>query len=507
MEPEPDELPGADDADEAAVLVFGKSRCKSCGNSGVDFLGNPCSCGAQASDQAISASDVESQGLILDALDSDPRSPKTQTSRQATCVVCGGLSTSYHPTNGTMMGSPCKVCCKVNLINGHKAVAGSSEMPIVLEFAGQEERIFVWRFKKAWCVKKRRPAPSPDQATAPPLLGGAKVPPDMTNPVFVQPEVQTWRNVSIFHADACLKQTVPRSRSYAPNLGKPKVPNFNEKTVEVGRKMLEPQAGWKPAGVKAIGSETGGELPSAPWGVPWGKKELKQSLSLPTLRRANADKIKKFGAVVTTKELADLAKEPPTSMFPKPPDKEFRFVAEAMNEPTGGPPEKPPPMSTYPDRPPPLELSMRKRRNFEWKHSRPELPKAISDLIGYGDILFEPPNDDDSTLASSSMVYASTMSYDDSRSALRDNSRSVMRDESIDFLNDASYASTQLPDIMPKAKSKIKSLQSPSTTWHLPKKETAAEAKRRESRELVQITWKLQHSISPVKVSPVALLG
>lgn len=381
-----------------------------------------------------------------------------------------------------MMGTPCKACCNVKIKSGHLGIAGSTEFPTVLEFPGQEERLFVWRYKHAWCVKKAKPRPAPDQATAPGLLGNAKIPTWNTTGEWHEPELQEHRGVPDFYADACLKAPQPRFRASSPTQGKISPPNFVEKTVELGRKMQEPQAGWRPAGVAAAWGDSGPSWGS--WGPSWGKQPLTHSLSLPTLRRgAPGGKGKRKKLLVTTKELSTLPKKPAEGAAP--PDKEFRFVASAMNE------------NVYKlEAPVSLEETMKARKHRMWKTSKADLPQDVRDLIGYGDILFEPPRlgDDLSTMASTMSV--PTLSWEDSRSALRDDSMS--------FLHDVSVETVQLPDISPK---KMASRAAkPSAASAPARNETRAAAEKRANRELVQASWKLQHTLSPVKVSIAHML-
>merc|ERR1712178_354575 len=153
-----------------------------------------------------------------------------------------------------------------------------------------------------------------------------------------------------------------------------------------------------------------------------------------------------------------------------------------------------------PEPPVSLEETMKARKHREWKTSKADLPREIRDLIGYGDILFEPPGpgDDLSTMASTMSV--PTISWEDSRSALRDDSMS--------FLHDVSVDTVQLPEISPKAKaSKAVKPVKPSAASAPARNETRAAAEKRANRELVQASWKLQHTLSTVKVSIAHMLS
>jgi hypothetical protein len=463
--------------------------CDKCGDTGLDFLGIPCKESCEAGQQqqravAFQAVGASSQKALHGANPSEKDINK--------CSACGGNSTGMK-ADGTMLGTPCKVCCRVKLKNGHIGIAGSTEMPTVLEFEGLNERLFVWRYKKAWCVKKRRAVTPPDVSTAPRLLGNARIPVVDTNGEWTEPELKQWRGVPEFYQDACIKAGQPRCRARSPAQGKRSQPTFNEKTVEMGRKMQEPNAGWRPAGNDAAWGEAGPAWGS--WSPPWGKQPLTRSISLPSLRYGPPGQAKRNKTVVKMKELG--AKKADA-------DKEFRFVARAMNEPTA---KVEAPMS--------LECAMEARKHWgEWKNTKPKLPQAISDLIGYGDILFESPADDCSTMASTmSAPMASwedsrsalrddsrSMLRDDSRSNLRDDSRSNLRDDSLSFLHDSSCDTFHLPDISPKAKFARTASQTAATTA-APKAETRAAAEKRANRELVQASWKLQHKLSPVRVS------
>lgn len=270
----------------------------------------------------------------------------------------------------------------------------------------------------------------------------------------------------------------------------PQSPTFKEKTVEIGRKMQEPQDGWRPAGLDAAWGDS--EPAWGSWGAPWGKKPVARSLSLPTLRRGPPEERPKRQRIIT-KEVSTA--KPITLGFAKPKDlrqsdKEFRFVANAMNEDV-----------LKPEAPVSLEDAIENRKKHEeWEFKKPKLPVGISDLLGYGDILFEPPLPDDQSthMASTSSVptvSGPTITWEDSRSNLRDDSRSNLADVSCDTI--------RLPDLMPKASSSKTSTQAAPASPHpaLVRHETRAQAEKRANRALVQASWKLQHTISPVKVS------
>jgi len=398
------------------------------------------------------------------------RTLHTASVARAQCSHCGGRPTGMK-ADGSILGTPCKACCKVNVKNGHLGIAGSTEMPTVLEFPGMDERLFVWRYKNAWCLKKSKPLPPPDQATAPKLLGNAKIPTWNMTGEWTEPELQEWRGIASFYADACLKAPQVRSRACAPAQGKVAPPTFVEKTAEMARKMQEPQSpvGWRPAGIDAAWGDSQPAWGS--WAPAWGKKPLTHSVSLPALRRGSPGKRKKL--LVTTKEIGTK-----TAADSEKPDKEFRFVAHAMSSPV-----------LRPEAPPSLECTLKNRKhNSGWKNRKADLPQAISDLIGYGDILFEPPSPGDDLSTMASTMSAPTLSWEDSRSALRDDSMSFLQEMSVDTV--------QLPDISPKAKAaKAPAASAPAQN------ETRAAAEKRVNRELVQASWKLQHQLSPVKVS------
>jgi len=389
-----------------------------------------------------------------------------------------------------MLGTPCQACCKVKLTNGHIGIAGSTEMPTVMEFEGHDARLFVWRYRKAWCVKKAKPRTPPDAAKAPRLLGAAKIPGANATATgdWNEPELQRWRGLADFFHDACLKQGLPRSRACSPTKGKAPPSTFVEKTVELGRKMQEPRApqaaaasGWRPAGVAAAWGTAGPAWGS--WGPAWGKQP--RSLSLPTLRSSPSGKARRKRATVTTKEIPSSPKKSPDA---KPIEKEFRFVARAMNDDTAKPAA---PVS--------LESAMAARQKNPWRKPKPALPTAISDLIGFGDVLFEPPGDECSTMAST--MSAPTLSWEDSRSNLRDGSRSLLGENSIDFLRESSCDTVHLPDILPKAKPVKHTTQASPSSTAPARNETRAAAEKRAGRELVQASWRVQYTLSPVKVS------
>jgi hypothetical protein len=356
----------------------------------------------------------------------------------------------------------------VKLTDGHVGVAGSLEMPTVLEFEGHDERLFVWRYRRAWCVKPGKPRQPADAATAPPLLGGAKKPPAVPKPEeFKPPVLQEWRSVATLHANACLKSLAPRLRSNCPASGKPFKPDFIEKTVELGRTMEEPKSGWKPAGIAGLG-ETGPAWGS--WAPPWGQQPAQQparSQSLPALRKGGAGVVSRRQTKVTTKELGfnnDQSEKPET---------EFRFVARAMAQSTARPKE---PVS--------LESAMKERRRLEeWRppeDRKPVLPSAIGDLIGYGDVLFEPPSDE----ATSSAQVSTMTGGMDSRSGLHDSSVET-------------FATVYLPEL-PKAKA-VKSISQASTP---PLRNISRMAAEKEAaRSIARSATRLQHVISPVKAS------
>lgn len=274
-----------------------------------------------------------------------------------------------------------------------------------------------------------------------------------------------------------MKASPPRTVSRSPAWGKPSKPNFTEKTAELGRTMQEPRGGWRPAGNAVLG-DSGPAWGS--WAPPWGQKPLAHSLSLPTLRSGPSDKAKRKTVIVKTRELDAKAKKSLDA------SKELGFVVREMNLPC----RKPEPTMS-------LEEAMEARKNFGWKDTKPVLPKAIAALIGYGDVLFEQPTDDDR----STMASTHGMSWQDSRFSLGDDSRSAMRDDSISLNYDSTSLKQESTDfLLPKAKN-VNSTSQVLDTVAAPKNETRIAALRRENRELVQASWRLQHKLSPVKVS------
>jgi len=75
-----------------------------------------------------------------------PRQRSVPADEDFKCSVCRDVPTEMK-NDGMMLGTPCKVCCKTTIRSGNIGVAGSSEMPTVLEFEGFGERLFVWRSK------------------------------------------------------------------------------------------------------------------------------------------------------------------------------------------------------------------------------------------------------------------------------------------------------------------------------------------------------------------------
>merc|ERR1711865_170261 len=101
-----------------------------------------------------------------------------------------------------------------------------------------------------------------------------------------------------------------------------------------------------------------------------------------------------------------------------------------------------------------------------------------------------------------STMSAPTLSWQDSRSNLRDDSRSALRDDSMTLSMMEPSISLTLPEILPKAKPPRSTSQtSVASAAAKPAHETRVAAEKRLNRELVQASWKFQHKMSPVKVS------
>merc|ERR1712100_4348 len=127
---------------------------------------------------------------------------------------------------------------------------------------------------------------------------------------------------------------------------------------------------------------------------------------------------------------------------------------------------------------------MAARKNLgQWRNTKPELPVAISDLIGKGDVLFETLGDDASTMAGASIMSMPMTSWEDSTSALREDSRFSLRDDSRSFLHDSSIDTVHLPEISPKAKPTKSASQ--GSLAAAPEKESRAAAQKRRKKEMV----------------------